>query len=173
MSNFNRAFEELIGNEGGFKCEAVDRMDWTGGQVGKGVLVGTKYGITAGKYPHLDIKNLRLQDARDIYRRDFWDPFQGDKFPYELAFQIFDAEVNHGNTMGVRFLQRALNFSPKDVDGKVGPMTLRTIEGVDEDKINLRFLAVRLKYFTSCKTWNTHGRGWANRVADNMLKATE
>lgn len=173
MSNFEKAFEELIGNEGGFKCEATDRMDWTGGQVGKGVLVGTKYGISAGTYPHLDIKNLRLEDAKKIYKNEWWDQFQGDKLPYELAFQIFDSEVNHGHGMGVKFLQKALNFKPEDVDGKLGRITLATIDGVDEDKIILRFLAMRMKFFTAIKTWNTYGRGWANRVADNMLAATE
>ncbi len=170
MSNFNQAFKELIGNEGGFKCEKEDKGDWTGGQVGKGVLVGTKYGLSAGTYPKLDIRNLRLEDARVIYKNEWWDKFQGDKLPYELAFQIFDSEVNHGHGMGVKFLQRALKIED---DGKLGPKTLATIQGVDEDKIILRFLAMRMKFFTQIRTWNTYGRGWANRVADNMLAATE
>lgn len=170
MNKFLQAFGELIGHEGGYKCEAEDRMDWTGGEVGKGELRGTKYGISAGTYPHLDIKNLTMEEAQAIYLRDFWNRFKGDEYPYELGFQIFDAEVNHGKTMGIRFLQKALGVG---VDGIVGSITLGRVRAMDEDKVIMRFLGVRMRFFTSCKTWNTHGRGWANRVADNLIAATE
>lgn len=33
----------------------------------------TKFGITKRSYPHLNIRDLTLDDARAIYRRDFWD----------------------------------------------------------------------------------------------------
>lgn len=170
MTNYEKAFAELIGNEGGFKCQATDRMDWTSGMVGIGTLVGTKYGISAGTYPKLDIKNLTLGEAQAIYKRDWWDGFKGDLLPYELAFQIFDSEINHGHKMGVKFLQRALGVVD---DGALGPVTLKTIGDHDEDQIIMRFLAIRLHYFTDCKTWATDGRGWAKRVANNLLKATE
>jgi len=170
MNNFLAAFAELIGHEGGFKKEAKDRMDWTGGRVGVGTLVGTKYGISAGTYPKLDIVNLTLAEAQAIYKRDWWDRFKGDLLPYELAFQIFDSEVNHGAKMGVKFLQRALGVID---DGSLGPVTLKTIGAHDEDQIIMRFLAVRLRYFTECATWDTHGRGWARRVANNLMLATE
>ena len=169
MNKFLTAFAELIGHEGGFKKEAKDRMDWTGGKVGVGTLVGTKYGISAGTYPQLDIVNLTLAEAQAIYKRDWWDRFKGDELPYELGFQIFDAEVNHGKTMGVRFLQKALGLGS---DGVLGPITLRTTLACDENQIIMRFLAVRLRYFTDCATWDTHGRGWARRVANNLLMAT-
>lgn len=169
-SNYKQAFQELIGHEGGYKCEAADRMDWSSGKVGVGELRGTKYGISAGTYPHLDIKNLSLIQAQEIYEQDFWSRFKGDSLPYELAFQIFDAEVNHGKTMGVRFLQRALKVPD---DGAFGPMTLRALQDKDEDEVIMRFLAIRLRFFTDCKTWDTHGRGWARRVATNLIAATE
>ena len=170
MTKFLTAFGELIGNEGGFKKEAKDRMDWTSGVIGVGRLVGTKYGISAGTYPNLDIEKLTLAEAQDIYKRDWWDRFKGDQLPYELAFQIFDSEVNHGKTMGVRFLQRALSVA---TDGALGPITLDKVLRADEDKLIMRFLAIRLRFFTDCKTWDTHGRGWARRVADNLIMATE
>lgn len=170
MSNYTNAFAELIGNEGGFKKQSTDRMDWTGGRVGSGVLVGTKFGLSAGTYPLLDIPNLTLSEAQAIYKQDWWDQFKGDLLPYELAFQIFDSEINHGHKMGVKFLQRAMGIAD---DGSLGPITLKTLDDHDEDQIIMRFLAIRLNYFTECKTWNTDGRGWAKRVAGNLLKATE
>lgn len=170
MTNFTVAFGELIGNEGGFKRQASDRMDWTSGKVGVGLLVGTKYGISAGTYPTVDIVNLSLEGAQRIYKKDWWDSFQGDQLPYELAFQVFDAEINHGHKMGVKFLQRALKLTD---DGYIGPLTLNAVKSAPESMVILRFLAIRLAYFTQCKTWDIDGRGWANRVSMNMLKATE
>lgn len=169
-NNYQSAFTEVIGNEGGFKKEAIDRMDWTSGICDVGILRGTKYGISAGTYPFLDIENLTLDEARDIYKKDWWDKFQGDFLPYELAYQVFDSEINHGHKVGVRFLQEAMDVHN---DGVLGPVTLRAIGTWDEDKLIMRFLAIRMKYFTGCATWPTHGKGWARRVADNLIKATE
>lgn len=170
MNKFQTAFQELIGNEGGFKAEATDRMDWTGGKVGVGTLKGTKYGISAGTYPTLDIKNLTLAQAEAIYKRDWWDHFRGDELPYEIGFQVFDSEINHGHKVGVKFLQRALGVTD---DGVIGNVTLGKMKQSNEDQILLRFLSFRLTYFTGLATWNTYGRGWANRVAVNLLKAAD
>jgi lysozyme family protein len=168
MANFEKAFAELIGNEGGFKRENEDRMDWDSGHVGVGNLVGTKYGLSAGSYPNLDIPNLTLDDARAIYRADFWSKFDGDSLDYEVAFQLFDADVNHGMGNGTRFMQRALGVAD---DGKIGPVTLRALHAMDPLTFNMLFLAERLEFFTKCSTWDKDGRGWARRVAGNMRKA--
>lgn len=171
--NFDQAFKELIGHEGGYKCEAKDRMDWSSGVIGKGELRGTKYGLSAGTYPNLDIKNVTLDQAKAIYHKDWWTRFGGDAMEYELAYQVFDAEVNHGQKMGVRFLQQALLIPSKDVDGLMGPQTRKALAGKDQDKVIMRVLGVRLRFFTQIKSWDTYGRGWANRVANLLIAATE
>ena len=56
--NFDKAFELLIGHEGGYTTNPKDAGNWTGGKQGVGVNKGTKYGIAANSYPSLDIKNL-------------------------------------------------------------------------------------------------------------------
>lgn len=170
MTNFERAFAELIGNEGGFKRDPRDRMDWSSGVIGYGQLVGTKFGLSAGTYPKLDIPNLTLDQARAIYKTEWWDKFNGDSLPYELGFQIFDSEVNHGHGMGVKFLQRALGV--KD-DGVIGPITLGAIEKYDQGKLIMRFLGIRMQFFTTCPTWDTNGRGWARRISHNLILASE
>src|SRR5690554_991684 len=70
--DFDLAFERLIGHEGKFTDNRADRGNWTTGRVGVGELKGTKFGISAMTYPHLDIKSLTLEQAKDIYLRDFW-----------------------------------------------------------------------------------------------------
>lgn len=55
----------------------------------------TKYGISKAKYPHLDIKNLTLADATEIYLRDFWVARNCDAIEMPLAAVVFDIYVNH------------------------------------------------------------------------------
>ena len=165
---YEKAFAELIGNEGGFKKQHSDPMDWTGGKVGAGRLVGTKFGLSAGTYPNEDIPNMTLDRARFLYKRDWWDYFGGDDLEYELAFQIFDTLVNHGKSGGAKILQRALKV---DDDGKIGKNTRAALVKQNDVKFLVLFMAERLEFFTECKTWAENGRGWAKRIAGNMRKA--
>lgn len=55
----------------------------------------TKYGISRQRYPNLDIKNLTLPEAAQLYERDFWKEFGCDQVPMPLAAVYFDVYVNH------------------------------------------------------------------------------
>ena len=70
MSNFDNAFDRVIGHEGGFTDDPLYRGNWTSGVCGVGECKGTKYGLAAMTYPILDIRNLTLNQAKDIYKRD-------------------------------------------------------------------------------------------------------
>lgn len=96
MSKFELAFKIVVGHEGGYQANPKDRGNWTGGAVGKGELRGTKYGISAASYPKADIKNLSLDDAYRVYKRDYWDRIYGDFQPPALALAAFDTAVNSG-----------------------------------------------------------------------------
>ena len=57
-------------HEGGLSLDRRDTGNWTGGKVGLGRLVGTKYGIAASAHPMLDIRGLTLDGAgRDLLAR--------------------------------------------------------------------------------------------------------
>ena len=49
-------------------------LSWEGGYVNNPADPGgeTKYGISKRAYPKLDIANLTLEQARDIYYRDYY-----------------------------------------------------------------------------------------------------
>jgi lysozyme family protein len=168
MIDFDRAFDRLISHEGGFTNDSLDPGNWTGGRVGFGDLNGTKFGIASHSYPYLDIKNLTLSDAKAIYKRDFWD-ILNDAHP-AIKFQIFDAAVNHGRGNAIRFLQRAVKVAD---DGVWGNISQAALKAMDHNDVLLRFVAYRLKFWASLKTFNAHGRGWTNRGADNLLFAAE
>ena len=96
------AFADVVGREGGYSAERVDPGNWTGGAVGVCELRGTKFGISAGAYPSLDIAGLTLADAQATYRRDYWDRVRGDELP--LALFKFDAAMNNGIGHAARWL---------------------------------------------------------------------
>lgn len=162
--NFDRAFERLIGHEGGLSMDPSDRGNWTSGRTGIGQLKGTKYGVSAMSYPHLDIRNLTLAQAKAIYARDFWG--RADELPDAVRFDFFDAAVNSGYAQSVRWLQRAAGASD---DGIIGPQTLRLARAADPHALARRFNGHRLRAMTDMQAWATQGRGWARRIAANLL----
>lgn len=163
--NFDQAFERLIGHEGKFTDDRNDKGNWTGGKIGKGQLRGTKYGISAAAYPTLDIFNLTLADAKAIYKRDYWDRAEADEYDGAIAFQLFDAAVNHGIENAVRFLQRAVGVAD---DGDVGPITLKAIKAMTVTDVLMRFNAERLYFYTTLSSWPTYSAGWARRIVGNL-----
>jgi lysozyme family protein len=167
--DFEVAFERLIGHEGGFQNHRNDRGNWTSGKVGKGELKGTKFGISAMSYPDLDIPNLTVTQAREIYQRDFWNRFSGDELDARVAFNLFDASVHHGVANAVRLLQRAVNV---DDDGVLGPVTLAALQALAPEIVAARLNAQRLLFCTRLSTWRDFGAGWANRFAQNILDCT-
>lgn len=84
MSDFDRAFKFLIGEEGGYVNDPAD----PGGE--------TKYGISKRTYPTVDIAALTLDAAKSIYRRDYWDALGLDGRKYGPALVLFDCAVNQG-----------------------------------------------------------------------------
>jgi len=147
---FEKAFTFTLQHEGKFSTDPNDPGNWTGGKKGKGILKGTKYGISAKAYPKLDIQSLALNDANSIYYRDYWllsGAWRLAPTAPSIAYRLFDLSVNCGISRASRLLQEALNAvclgevpprrraawrerivrltfgRPLIVDGKVGPIT--------------------------------------------------
>lgn len=167
-SNYDRAFKLVIGHEGGFQNDPRDRGNWTTGVIGKGTNKGTKYGITAMSYPSLDIRNLTLDQAKAIYKRDFWDKVRGDDLPVGVDFLVFDAAVNHGTGTSARFLQRA---SGAVADGAIGPKTLAAVRSKDPEDVAFEFNVERSLFYAGLSTFRTYGRGWTRRLLRTLLQA--
>lgn len=165
--NFDKAFELVFGHEGAFTDDPKDRGNWTSGTIGTGKLNGTKFGISAAAYPNLDIRNLTVDQAKAIYKKDYWDKNNLDAYPEPIRFELFDMAVNMGWKNGVKILQRAVGTTD---DGIIGPKTIAATNAMDADKLYVKLAARRLQYYTSLSTFSTYGKGWVNRVANNMLE---
>lgn len=153
---FDEAFERLIGHEGGYVNHPAD----PGGE--------TKYGISKRTYPGEDIKGMTLERAKAIYRRDFWGPAGCDLVPDGIKFDLFDAAVNSGAKVAVRLLQRAVGV---DADGVLGPRTMQALNSTPAPRLVARFNGYRLQMLTDLSTWASFGKGWARRVAANLMEA--
>lgn len=82
---FDRAFEMVVGVEGGYVNDPED----PGGE--------THFGISKRAYPNLDIKALTSEQAKDIYFRDYWVPAGCGHIADEaMAILMFDCAVNQG-----------------------------------------------------------------------------
>lgn len=157
MADFNAAWTALVGNEGAYSFNKAD----PGGE--------TMWGVTArvarAKGYTGPMRDMPQETAKQIAKSEYWDVYRCDELPDAIAFQMLDASYNGGYP--VKWLQLAVGAKP---DGKLGPATLAAAQEADPSKVVLRFLAYRLTYMASLKVWPTFGRGWANRIAGNMLK---
>lgn len=167
---FDKAFERVVGHEGGYQNDRADRGNWTSGVIGKGEQKGTKFGISAMSYPNVDIKNLTVDQAKAIYKQDFWDKLGMDRFKPAMQFQLFDAAINHGWVNTVKILQQAVGAV---ADGIIGPKTIAAVNAKDLNDMLMLFLAYRLDFFTAINSFATYGRGWVRRVANNLKLAAE
>lgn len=169
--NFDAAFELIHGAEGNYGCDPGDKGNWTSGHVGVGELKGTKYGISAAAYPTLDIKNLTLDQAKAIAKRDYWDHVAGDQLPPWVAYGLFDAAYNEGVTEAIKLAQAALKLS---TDGHLGPATLAALRGCNTQRFARQFAISRIVQYASLAYWVKDHDGWTGRVLDvyrNMLTA--
>lgn len=140
---FERAFAFTIGHEGGFGKDPNDKGNWTGGLVGAGELKGTKFGISAAAYHHLDIENLTLADAKEIYLRDYWQRLRLESVEHApLGVKLFDVAVNCGVGKAIELLQLAANYLlpvavELEVDGRIGAKTIGAVNALRGDRITL------------------------------------
>ena len=125
MTTFDEIIEHVLKHEGGYVNDPTD----LGGE--------TNYGITKRFYPDVDIKNLTKEQAKEIYRRDYWDKNRVDELPEQLRHIFFDMCVNQGRGTAVKVLQRAANAkgAKLKVDGGMGPATLKAVQNVEHDRV--------------------------------------
>lgn len=170
---FDIVMNWVFTHEGGYSSDRADPGNWTGGKVGKGQLKGTKFGISAKAYPNLDIKNLTKDQARALYKRDYWDRVKGDNLPAGLDYVAYDAAINSGPAQSARWIQRAVGVA---ADGVIGAQTLAAIDAAareNEEALITNATGQRLTFLKSLSTWGRYGKGWKRRVDDvraNSLK---
>lgn len=181
MANFDRAIGPTLKHEGGY----VNDPDDPGG--------ATNYGISLrflketedlngdgeldgdinndGQININDIKQMTIDEARNLYKMYFWDRHEYDKIPnQDLAEQVFDMTVNAGARTAQRLLQRALHACGKHVaiDGYAGPETYGAAQDIDQSMLIAAYKSERAGYYRYIAAKNSDLekfiKGWLRRA---------
>lgn len=136
MANWERSIDFVLRWEGGYS--SGDNGD-PGGE--------TNFGISKRAFPNLDIKNLTIEEAKEIYNKKYWMPLDCHKLPDGMALAVFDSAVNCGPTKARQWLKQS--------DGSVN------LYLIDREN-HYRFLALKPKFSIFLK-------GWLNRL-DSLKK---
>lgn len=155
--NFDTAFDRLISHEGGY----VNNVNDPGGE--------TKFGICKRSYPTVNIAALTVDDAKAIYKRDFWDVLGDDIHP-AIKFQVFDFAVNSGIQTAIRKLQAAIGVAD---DGHWGPASAARLKELMPPDVIMLYVAERLDFWRKLSSWPTFGAGWAGRAANDLRFAAK
>lgn len=83
--------------------------------------------------PDTRIRDLTVEQAGQIYFRDYWYPAYCQFWPDDIALFVFDSAVQHGVKKAVQLLQEAAGFTGS-VDGIAGktpaqPLNVLTLTG--------------------------------------------
>ncbi len=154
MANFDEAIEITLKHEGGYVNDPSDN----GGE--------TNFGISSRAYPNIDIKNLTEDEAKTIYKQDYWDKLKADEIESQnVASALFDTAVNMGVRTASKMIQSCLDTQ---TDGYIGANSLKAINATNEELLLLRFKLAKIAryaYITEKRPANKkYLLGWINRT---------
>jgi lysozyme family protein len=143
MANYEQAILITLdrAHEGGFQKDPHDHANWTGGKIGVGSLVGTKYGITTLDMPGVDIESLTIPQAEAYYREHYWKDLYSQIASQLVANKLFDLGVLFGVGTAVRVMQLTLAELNVKIDGDFGPATLMALNQAGETSVLTNYKA--------------------------------
>ena len=163
MSAFDTIIEMVLEHEGGYINHSSD----PGGE--------TIYGISKRAYPDLDIKNLTVAEAKEIYRNDYWNRIKGEELPVGVACVVLDYSVNSGTSRASKALQSVCGIA--NGDGIIGPATLNavwtTVKNTSEEDVINAVTEQRQGFIRALSIYDTFGKGWERRIEETRAKAME
>lgn len=166
--NYPTIMEHTFQWEGGY----VDHPQDPGGATNMGITFSVLREWRGQPITKQDVRNLTREEAIDIYKAKYWNKVWGDIMPSGLDLVMMDAGVNSGIFASIRWVQRALGNVNKD--GKLGPQTYGAIQK-QPNMVEFveKCVTERLKSVRQFRNYAVFGRGWENRIASVLHRATE
>jgi len=127
MDNFERAIAFVLRHEGGYINDPRD----PGGE--------TNFGISKRAYPMLNIRDLNIEDAKLIYKKDYWDKAGCGALDWPLCLVHLDACVNLGIARAAEIKAKSFNW--------------------------MDYLFLRIEHYSNLRK-PEYLRGWINRTLD-------
>lgn len=114
-----------------------------------------------------DLKQITREDVVNLLRKDYWNRWKADQIRSQSLANILVDWVWASGKWGIIIPQRLLNVNP---DGKVGPVTLATLNQVNPAVFFQKLKEERIKFCIDlCRkdpTQNVFLKGWVNRIND-------
>jgi hypothetical protein len=140
---WERSIAFVLKEEGGLSTDKNDPGNYV-----DGVFVGTNFGISANAHPGVDIVNLTVEQAKQIYYTSYWIPSGASTLPWPMCLAVMDLAVNGG-------VGRA-----KEALAATGPNFLK-------------YMSWRIDWYTRIKNFNIYGVAWIRRCARLMMEAAK
>lgn len=184
-AKFEVAQEGVHKAEGKYTADRDDKGNWTGNVVGKGMLLGTKFGIAAptlvkyykdnnlGTPSQQDMMDLTYDDALKIYKKDYWDAQKLYNFKSQsIANVLYDGCVNQGPGATLTILTKSLE--EVDIDSSDVNSWNEFHENLIDDVNSLSVKKTKkLFHIIKDKRWERYQDGnpkyiggWKNRLDD-------
>jgi len=173
ISNWDKSFDMVIAHEGGFTNDERD----PGNKLLDGRKGSTMLGCTQANWEKYighevtqdDMKALKKEDVKPLYKRDYWDAVRGDDLPAGVDYAVFDFAINAGPAAARKMIQKALGVT---ADGSIGPATMKAIQEAEGKDLLDKFSHSKEAFYKSLPTFQTYGKGWLKRVADVQTSAS-
>lgn len=177
-AKFNSAVAFVLRHEGGLVDDKSDR----GGITKYGISYRYLRGLDARVVPST-IKNLTLQQAKDIYHTQWWDKYHfGSLNNQAIATKAFDYSVNMGKGPAIKLLQIASNQvggTGTTVNGELDNQTINHINSLNNTQSHQLLYAyenvVSNHYIQIAKAIPNDKKflhGWLLRSNDNNFSTT-
>lgn len=157
IGNFDTIFKLVIGEEGGYVNDPKDR----GGPTKFGVTQATLSAWRRHPVQAADVQRLGIDEAKLIFKMQYWDKVQGNKLPPGVDLCVTDAAFNSGPGRAAKLLQQTLGVTQ---DGVVGEKTLAALGTRQPEDVVEAFSRNRLAFLKTTYGWGRFGKGWTNRV---------
>lgn len=156
--NYDFCLQEVLKWEGGYTNHPQDK----GGPTNFGITIHDYRMYINPKATAIDVRNMKLEDAKTIYRARYWDLCRCDDLPSGVDYTVFDFAVNSGAARSAKYLQQVVECPL--VDGIIGPRTLHYVDFWDPRIVVTRMNDWRLYYLNHLRIWKYFGKGWGRRV---------
>jgi hypothetical protein len=98
--DFERNVEQTFKFEGGLNPSDTNRTP-------------SMYGINQAAHPGIDVRKLSRDQAKDIYRKEYWEGINADKLPEDIRGMAYDTAVMAGPGRARQFLKQSGNDPEK------------------------------------------------------------
>ena len=184
-SKFEIAQEGVHKAEGKYTADRDDKGNWTGNIVGKGMLLGTKFGIAAptlvkyykdmklGTPSQQDMMDLTYEKALEIYKKDYWEAQKLSNFKSQsIANVLYDGCVNQGPGATLTILTKSLeevDIDSSDVNSwnEFHEKLIDDVNSLPVKKTKKLFHIIKDKRWERYQDGNPkYIGGWKNRLDD-------